>query len=299
VLESVTVMRRSAERKKVHEVFGVSPSVLPDSYVDRGELDEGLRRLLERPNHVALRGVSKCGKSWLRQSVLPEAVIVQCRLGKTVIDVYTEALAELGVRLEVESVAGSSLRGRVEGTTEVGNALLARLSATASVERETDTTDTTRPVGNDVNDLGFIADIIKTSGQRLVIEDFHYLSIAERQSFAFDLKALWDYGVPVVIVGVWSKQNMVLFLNPDLSGRVEEVPIVWRSSDLDEIFRKGGTALGITFGDELKTRAIEDCFENAGVLQRLIIGTLDELASPRNTTRPSSCLTSMPSKRRR
>ena len=30
-------------RKKSHEVFGVSNTVLPDSYVDRGELDEEVK----------------------------------------------------------------------------------------------------------------------------------------------------------------------------------------------------------------------------------------------------------------
>jgi hypothetical protein len=65
--------------KRTHEVFGVSNTVLPDSYVDRGELDEELRRHLSRTEHIALRGASKCGKSWLRQTVLPEALTVQCR----------------------------------------------------------------------------------------------------------------------------------------------------------------------------------------------------------------------------
>jgi hypothetical protein len=107
--------------------------------------------------------------------------------------------------------------------------------------------------------------------------DFHYLSVDERRAFAFDLKALWDYGVFVVIVGVWSEQNMLLFLNPDLAGRVREVPIVWSASDLRLIFEHGGRALNLRFSDELQALAISDCFENAGILQRLILGTLDEL----------------------
>ncbi len=261
----------------MHDVFGVSNAVLPDSYVDRGRLDEEIGRLLERPLHIALRGVSKCGKSWLRQTVLPDAVVIQCRLGKTVLDLYREALGELGVRLEVSSTAHSSLTGRVEATGEVGINLLAKVRGTASVEHGEGDSTTTTPVSEDINDLRLVADLLLASGRRLVIEDFHYLSIEERRKFAFDLKALWDFGVFVVIVGVWSEQNMLLYLNPDLTGRVHEVPIVWRPEDLRQIFIKGGSALNLEFSRQVQDRAITDCHENAGILQTLILGMLDRL----------------------
>ena len=256
-------------------MFGVSNEVLPDSYVDRGYLDEEIRRLLDRPTHIALRGVSKCGKSWLRQTVLPDAIVIQCRLGKSVLDLYREALGELDVRLEVSSTAGSSLAGRIEASGEVGFKLIVKVTGKSSVERETTGATTYQPVGQDINDLRLVADLIRESGRRLVIEDFHYLSIEERRKFAFDLKALWDFGVFVVIVGVWSEQNMLLYLNPDLTGRVEEVPIVWTAADLRKIFEKGGSALNLRFSQDMITRAIADCYENAGILQRLILGTLD------------------------
>ncbi len=53
------------------------------------------------------------------------------------------------------------------------------------------------------------------------------MSVEERRHFAFDLKALWDYGVFITIIGVWSQNNMLIHLNPDLSGRIEEVSIYW------------------------------------------------------------------------
>ncbi len=56
-----------------------------------------------------------------------------------------------------------------------------------------------------------------------MIEDFHYLDQAERQKFAFDLKAMWDLGLYVVVVGVWSDNNLLFNLNSDLTGRVREV----------------------------------------------------------------------------
>lgn len=255
----------------------MSNTVLPDSYVDRGALDDEVRSLLERPTHIALRGASKCGKSWLRQTVLPEALVVQCRLGKTVLDICRDALSQLDVRLEISATDGGTWTGRVEAQGEIGVKLLAKLGVKSSLEAaQSDSTDT-EPVGHDISDLRFVADLLKASERRVVIEDFHYLSLEERRKFAFDMKALWDYGVFLVIVGVWSEQNLLIFLNPDLSGRVREVPIVWTDADLAKIFKQGGEALNLGFAPEVQQPAIADCFGNAGILQRLIQGTLDEL----------------------
>lgn len=275
-------------RKKTHEVFGLSNEVLPDSYVDRGRLDEEVKKLLERPTHIALRGESKCGKSWLRQRVIRDPLVVQCRLGRTCRDIYSDALSQLGIRFEVDATRSGSVTERVTAETEFGSSLIARLRGAISAEASREASTTTKPAGHDVSDLRFIADLLKESGKRLVIEDFHYLSITERKRLAFDLKALWDYGVFVVIVGVWSKQNMLLYLNPDLAGRVEEIAIVWTREDLKRVFEQGGEALNLQFSDELQEQAIHDCFENVGILQRLIQGTLDELGiavAPERSTR--------------
>ena len=226
--------------------------------------------------HIAVRGESKCGKSWLRQRALSDPLVVQCRVGKTTVDIYRDALALLDVKLEIERTETGSFTGRAEFEGEAGLSLFARVRGKGGVEAGTEATTKTERVGHDFTDLNFVADVIKASERRLVIEDFHYLSIKDREALSFDLKALWDYGVFVVIVGVWSKQNMLMYLNRDLTGRVAEIPIVWTDADLAKVFAKGGEALNIEFGAELQQRAIHDCFENVGILQTLILGTLDE-----------------------
>jgi len=263
------------ELKRVEDVFGVAPEVLVHSYVDRGDLDEKITRLLRKKKHIALRGVSKCGKSWLRQRVVPNALVVQCRLGKTVTDIYREALGQIGIRLEISSTRESSLTGTVEATAEAGINLLAKLTAKWGLSATDKDTTTSAPIAQDINDLSYIADIIRESGRRLVIEDFHYLSHEERTQLAFDLKALWDARTYVIIVGVWSGQNVLVKLNPDLTARVREVSIVWTDEDLCRIFDQGGAALNLKFGDDVKARAIADCYGNAGILQRLIEGLLE------------------------
>ena len=264
--------------KKVYEVFGISSVVLPDSYVDRGSLDEELGRLLNRGKvHIALRGASKCGKSWLRRKILDNPIVVQCRLGKKVLDLYTEALSQLNIHFVSESNSSQQFSGTVKASGDVGLKLLAKVGLEASAGGEFSTGIKSAPVGHNINDLRYIAEIIKASDRRLVIEDFHYLSPGERSNFAFDLKAFWDWELQVVIVGVWSVDNMLLTLNPDLSGRLEEICITWNDADLAKIIDKGASALNLRFDDPLRSKLIEAAFGNAGQLQTLLLRALDEL----------------------
>lgn len=262
--------------KKTHEVFGMSNSVLPDSYVDRGALDEELTKLLSRKVHVAIRGPSKCGKSWLRQKVVPNALVVQCRIGQTNIDVYTSALSQLGVRLQIESATKYGIKGTVEGQVSAGNELIGKASAKLGLEASGEFAEKSSPFGHNVNDLGFIAQLIIESGRRLIIEDVHYLSHEQRIILAYDLKALWDYGCFVTVVGVWGDSNMFVRLNDELSGRIEELSIEWGPDDLRQVITRGSLALKVIFARDIQNRAIIDSFGNAGLLQRLILRTLDE-----------------------
>lgn len=254
----------------------MSNDVLEDSYVDRRELDSALAKLLGRRVHVAIRGPSKCGKSWLRQRVIPNSLTVQCRLGYTTTDIYTTALAELGIRLIVEESNKYTFKGRVEGQVTAGNDLIGKVSAKTDVEAGMEVTNKTQQLGRNINDLKFIARLIAESGKRLVIEDVHYLSVEQREILAFDLKALWDYGCFAIVVGVWGEANMFVHLNTDLSGRIEEITIEWMPDDLREIIEKGSSALKIRVSRELQNKTILDCFGNAGLLQRLVLKTLDE-----------------------
>jgi hypothetical protein len=246
--------------------------------VDRGSLDEQLGELLERGKvHIALRGASKCGKSWLRRKILDNPIVVQCRLGKKAVDLYTDALSQLGIDFRSESTSSKQFKGTVKATGDVGFKLLAKVGLEASADAEFGADHKHTPVGRDINDLRYVAEIIKESGRRFVIEDFHYLSLSERKNYAFDLKALWDWGLQVVIVGVWSVDNMLLTLNPDLSGRIEEISISWSNADLEKIMDKGGGVLNIKFGNPLRSKIIDASFGNAGQLQTLVLRALDDL----------------------
>jgi len=220
---------------------------------------------------------------------VPDAITVQCRLDRHVHDLYIDALSQLGIKLVLDDTRSGKISGHVKAEASIGEGLLAKVlgaSATASAGVEGVHSNETRsePVGQNVSDLRFVAELIKASGRRLIIEDFHYLSVEERTKYAFDLKALWDYGVFVVIIGVWSQSNMLIYLNPDLSGRIEEIPIYWSSADLRRVLKKGGDALNLLFAEEFQSSCVKDCYGNVGILQALTLKALDALGIQKTTS---------------
>lgn len=270
---------------RTDEVFGISPQVRDASYVDRGELDSKLQRSLRRTKHIAIRGPSKSGKSWLRQKVIDDPIVVQCRLHKSFADIYVDALSQLDIKLTLTSKETGSVKGSVSASGDIGAALLGKIGINVQAESNRGTERSEKPVGQDIDDLRYIADILKESGRRLIIEDFHYMSIDDRRSFSFDLKALWDYGVFVIIVGVWSETNLLLHLNPDLAGRVDEISVAWSPQDLREIINKGESKINLKIGDNVKARLVELAYTNAGVLQQLTLLTLDDAGIEEKTFR--------------
>lgn len=261
--------------KQSTEVFGVSTEILKDSYVDRGDLDSKIASYLKRNNHIAIRGASKSGKSWLRQRIVNDPIKIQCRLKKTAADIYREALGQIGVKLETSVKKSNTLEGTVEAESEFGINLIGKVKARFGAKGAGTSEVAAEPLRQNINDLDFICELIKESGRRLVIEDFHYLDQAERKKFAFDLKTMWDLGLYVVVVGVWSDNNLLLHLNTDLTGRVREVSVVWTNPDLHKILDRGCDALNIEMSDDVRDMLVDISYGNAGILQRIVIDTLD------------------------
>lgn len=258
------------------DVFGVTPAVSPHSYVDRGDLDEEISRQLSRKNHIALRGESKCGKSWLRQKNITNPIVVQCRLKTTTIDIYTDILSQLGIRLIIEDINKNTIKGKVEASGGIGVKLIGQLKIKLGLDVDEENTTKGQIVGHDINDLHFIADLINCSQRRVVIEDFHYLSMDVRKNMSFDLKAFWDYQCFFVIIGVWTKSNLLIHLNQDLSSRIVEIPVSWSSQDLEKVINKGCLALNIQLSPKIKKQIISDAYYNVGLLQALTLAYLDE-----------------------
>lgn len=262
---------------KTCQVFGITPNVSEHSYIDRGSLDREFRKLIDREQtHIAIRGASKVGKSWLRQRVLKNPIVVQCRLSYTTLDIYRDALARLDIRLEVEKTETSALKGKIAAAGEAGFKLIAKATGSVEVAGEYQAALKDHAVGKDLGDLEFIASLIRASGRTLVIEDFHYLSTEEQRRFAFDLKTLWDYRTFIVVIGVWISENMLITLNPDLADRIEELSVTWQKAELKQVLLKGCQALNLRPTNPVADELTEIAYESAGLLQKLALRLIDD-----------------------
>ena len=260
---------------QLSKVFGIATHVNPASYVNRGGLDEILGYYLGAECHVAIHGDSKQGKSWLRSRALEadDTVVVQCQVESTPESVFREALGQLDIHAELRRVGRTQLEGHLDlsASGELGNVLIgkatvdAAAAGTAGREREVESA----PIGKTPADLSWVARVLLTSGKREVVEDFHYVTEEHRKSFAFMLKALGDYGVYVIVVGVWPEDHLLTYYNGDLDGRVEDIRLVWDDSNLSEVLRLGADALNIEMALPIRTGIVADAYGNVGLVQRL------------------------------
>jgi hypothetical protein len=260
---------------KLNEVFGIAQRVSQASYVDRGRLDERLRYLLGTGRHIAIHGDSKQGKSWLRNSVLDanDTLAVQCLVNTTPEALFNEALGMLRIRAELKKTKTNDLQGTLDlsAAGELGFKLLAKGKAEAKASggaKRSAATDT-EPIGQTVADLSYVARIFIAAGRRLVVEDFHYVAESRRQELAFILKALGDYGVSVIIVGIWPQDHLLTYYNGDLDGRVEDIRLEWSPGELEEVLLRGSKALNLTMTPALRGALVDDAYGNVGLLQRL------------------------------
>jgi len=206
---------------------------------------------------------------------LPEnkSIVVQCGANSGRDRIYLEILRQLGSQIPTEVsrnlILGAELQSKASGQLNISLVASgeAEIEGGGSLERESGTVLT--PVGIDPGSLGYIAQEIKRCEKKVVIEDFHYLSEQEKINLAFDLKAFWDSQVFFVIIGIWADQNLLTYYNGDLSGRVEEIDIRWRTEELEQVLQKGAIALNISFEPVIKAEIIDDANQNVGLLQRI------------------------------
>src|SRR5690606_31148793 len=122
-------------------------------------------------------------------------------------DIYVDALSQLEIKFKVEETSENRIKGLLEATGDFGFAILCKITGKAQLAGEKGEVEKYQIVGKNIEDLRYIAEIIKLSERKLVIEDFHYMSSEEKVKFAYDLKTLWDYNCFVVVVGVWSQSG--------------------------------------------------------------------------------------------
>jgi hypothetical protein len=222
-----------------------------------------------------IHGDSKQGKSWLRDRKLPDerAIFVHCLASHTVQTLLQEALGLLNISLVTKETSGTVLSGELDlsMSAELGTAVIAKAKAEGRLKEKADASATSEfaPIGRTPADLSWVALVLRESGKRVVLEDFHYLTEEVQRDVSFLLKAFLGYRISLVIIGVWPQDNYLSYYNGDLSGRVDDVYLTWSDAELKAVLQQGAAALNIEFSPELEHGMIEAAVGNVGTLQRL------------------------------
>lgn len=274
----------------LREVFGISTDIPMYTYVDRQKLDEKFEYYLESQKHIVVHGASKQGKSCLRKKKIDasNSLIVQCLpTMEKVEDVWCAALQNAGVELKTRSTttkeSETHIDGQVEGQIELP--FIAGIKGGVDTGLKSGRSEVSEKVPIQTDSLlPLLANYLRSSGKRLILEDFHYLLDEVRKDIAFGLKALYEERAYIVIIGIWSEQNLITYYNGDLTGRIEEINLTWSNEDLTKVLSQGEGALNIEFAPGLRNQLIESAFGNVGLLQRLA----EKICMEANILRPQA-----------
>lgn len=260
---------------ELNDVFGVRTKTPIKTYVDRAGLDARFRYFLDSGRHIVVYGASKQGKTALWKRIISEGhyAHIQCSKRPEVQQLYEEILGQLGVAeptgKDVTWTAGGTLGA--EGGGKAGIPFVAQGEAKAntelSLERASQSSE--KPIGKSATYLTFIADQIKQSSKKVILEDFHYIPEATKLQLAIDLKALLELGVAVILVGAWKEQNVLIQYNGDLAGRIDEINLNWDDDELHKVLSLGEQALNIKLSDDVRKAIVNDASGNVGLLQRM------------------------------
>ncbi|HOZ13880.1 MAG TPA: hypothetical protein PK784_03760 [Tenuifilaceae bacterium] len=258
-------------KKRLDEVFGIQSDLPKYTYVNRSKLDERLEYLLKTQRHIVIHGASKQGKSSLRKKVLKDIQneVIQCLPDKKIKDILLDIQRSLNPYFTSEKREGTENELSGKGSGEIEIPLTAKFGGEAGYTRKDVCEETQQRVGGFEKDVKHIKQLLEQNKRRIILEDFHYLDEETRKDMAFYLKSFFEEGIYIIIIGIWSEQNLLTYYNGDLSGRVEEIDLSWENKDLLEVLKKGEKALNIKFSDNVKTELVNSSFNNVGLLQRL------------------------------
>lgn len=259
----------------LREVFGISTDIPKYTYVDRQRLDEKFEYYLGSQKHIVVHGASKQGKSCLRKKKIDDtnSLVIQCLPSmENEESVWLAALQKAGVEQQTRSSTTISSSGGAEINLsgQIGLPLLGKAGTDVSgsiTDEESKTNEIIR-IQSDTS-LPALATFLRENNKHLILEDFHYLPDQVRKDIAFGLKALYEERAYVVIIGIWSEQNLITYYNGDLTGRIEEINLTWSPVELSQVLSQGEGSLNIEFAPGLKNQLIDSAFENVGLIQRL------------------------------
>ncbi|MGQ7287243.1 hypothetical protein ACUN7Z_06835 [Vreelandella venusta] len=263
---------------ELNEVFGVSPNQIL-SYIERDKIDTKFSDSLTCGNHIVVYGASKQGKTALVSRHLPyeENIVVRLTPSTNISDIYSSILRQLGVEIETSTQNEESTKA----STSVGIKAKAKIllfgegeaSASGTISAADKNTKTYETVPFNLSVAQDISELLHKINfkKKIILENFHYLDEERQREFSFDLRTFQETGIVFVILGVWRKKDRLRTFCPDLTDRVEDIPVEpWIEDDFRKVIVKGSHELNISISESVVLTFIANSFGSIGVLQELL-----------------------------
>jgi hypothetical protein len=271
-------IRNIENMPELNEVFGVSPNQVL-SYIERDKIDERFSESLTTGNHVVVYGASKQGKTALVSRHLPydENIVVRLTPNTNISDIYSSILRQAGVEIEVanqsEESSTSSASVGIKAKAKIlffGEGEASAAGSIGAGEKKSTTYQTVPfnlAVAQDISELLHKINFSK----KIILENFHYLDEEKQRELSFDLRTFQETGIIFVVLGVWRKKDRLRTFCPDLTDRVNDIPVEpWSEADFRRVVEKGCKQLNITISESIIAKFIANSFGSIGVLQELL-----------------------------
>ena len=251
---------------KLNDVFGVSYTPIL-SYTIRENIDDKLNKLLSENKHIVVYGASKQGKTALVSRYLPYDQNIVVRLSPTtnVEDIYASILRQCDIELETGEVTEIS----TEKSASLGikaNATLwffgeGEVNAEGNLKAGNKSQKTKKVIPFNLAIAQDVAELLKKVNfyKKIILENFHYLTEDKQKQLSFDLRSFQEMGIIFVVLGVWRQKDKLRIYCPDLTDRVEDVPVEpWKEYDFKNVAKKGAQELAISIDSNVVTVCIKN-----------------------------------------
>ena len=248
----------SIKKYKVEEVF--TPATAAKlTFVEREELENQFYKGLTIPGmQLIIYGHSGSGKTTITQNLLNKKKIpfitTNCIIDTTINDIILDTFDKLNpfYTSEKNKKISASISSQLKASFIALDAAIKSELKTEEGEKQS----RVLPVQLTPQRL---ADFLGAACVVWIIEDFHKVSINERQKFSQILKIFVDASnkytkIKVIAIGAVGTAREVVNYDNELSNRVSEIHIpLLTKTELENIIKKGEKLLNVDFEDQIHT----------------------------------------------
>lgn len=257
------------EAFKLKQVFSRGmPTV---TYVRREHLglEQELRKAVDRGYAIiAVTGPSKCGKTVLRRTVIPDNVVAHVEGGQ--VSLEDDFWETIRAHLEIP-ISESQTAAKQTGDSSAFGLSVGPSVAKASLQfRETGGSTRTNTRNFSGPQKGLLLKTLADRNDVLVVDDFHYIGNGTRAKIVRSLKSAIFDGLTVVMLSVPYRAFDVLTAETEMEGRFIHLLIPkWSKGDLIKIAQQGFPTLGLEVAHEIQMRFAEEALGSPLLMQSL------------------------------